>query len=283
MTHDEYHADTSRISKSGISRVLKSPAHYWAEYLDPNKGPREETAAMFEGTLLHTTILEPGEVLKRYVVQPADAPSRDCLRHRNAKAPSADTLKNIAWWDHFNETTGGRLLISSAMYDRSQRIADSVRRHPAARWLLDQAGIIEEAHTWEDMDTDAPCKCMPDKRIPDHGIVVDLKSAEDASPDGFGRSAKTYGYPMQGALYLDGLNNYASRGGSYDSFMFIAVEKDPPYAVAVYNIPDDVLQKGRELYLRGLRAYMEARTTGEWPAYSPQVEELQMPSYFFKL
>ena len=34
MTNDDYHADTSAISASGLKLFMRSPAHYYAAYLD---------------------------------------------------------------------------------------------------------------------------------------------------------------------------------------------------------------------------------------------------------
>ena len=279
MSNEEYHADTTAISKSGLDRINESPRHYWAAYLDPNRAPRVETAAMFEGTLHHTALLEPETMNERYVIMPAGAPSRDCLRHRNAKSPSADTLKNIAWWDDFDAQRGERLLVDAKMYDRVMHISDTVRQHPAARWLLEQAGQIEQAMFWEDHYTGAPCKCKPDKSLLGDPIFVDVKSTEDASPEGFARSVAKYRYDVQAAFYMDGADTLGERR---DAFMFIAVEKSPPYAVAVYNAQEEVLAEGRAKYVKNLHAYMEALRTGIWPAYSDYVEDLQMPPYFFK-
>ena len=34
MTNEDYHADTSAISASGLKLFMRSPAHYYAAYLD---------------------------------------------------------------------------------------------------------------------------------------------------------------------------------------------------------------------------------------------------------
>lgn len=279
--NDQYHADTTRISKSGCDKINRSPAHYWANYLDPDREPREETKAFFTGSLLHTDILEPGEIEKKYIVLPADAPGRDCLRHRNAKAPSPETLKNIAWWDRWLEQYGDKIIIDAKLWTRAQRIRDRVMNHSAARWLLERPAITEVAHTWEDLYTGAPCKCKPDRRLHEDFLLVDLKSTEDASVDGFSKSVLNYRYDVQGAFYLDGFNS-GPAPILHDDFIFIAVEKEPPFAVGVYRLPDEAVEIGREKYMRNLNTYMECKRTGVWPAYSDEVIDLRMPKYYFK-
>ena len=70
MTNEAYHGDTTRISKSGLDLIAKSPAHYWSRYLDPNREKKEPTAAMLLGTAVHFAILEPEEFGRRYQVLP---------------------------------------------------------------------------------------------------------------------------------------------------------------------------------------------------------------------
>ena len=37
LSNEEYHADTTAISKSGLDLVHRSPAHYYAAKLDPDR------------------------------------------------------------------------------------------------------------------------------------------------------------------------------------------------------------------------------------------------------
>ena len=281
MTHEEYHNDTSRVSKSGLDKLDQSAAHYYAAYLDPNRERRDETAAMFEGTALHTAILERNEFNKRYILLPKNAPSMDCLRHRNAAKPSPDTLKNIKWWDEFNVQRKDRLIIKNDLYNEVQKISDSVFRHPAANWLLSNKATVEGYIQWDDIETGVPCKCRPDFDITDKNsppLFVDLKSTINASPDGFSKSVVNYRYDIQAAFYLDGAAaNFKPR----DGFIFIAVEKEPPYAVGVYNLPDEMLQVAHARYIENLNTYKKAKETGIWPAYADQVLDIKIPKYYF--
>lgn len=59
MTNDNYHLDTSRVSKSGLDAIDHCPASYKKKYLDLLKPP--PTKDMVLGTYLHAKILEPSE------------------------------------------------------------------------------------------------------------------------------------------------------------------------------------------------------------------------------
>ena len=54
----EYHLDTTRISKSGLDLIQKSPAHYYYRYLS---GQHEERSskALEIGSAVHAAVLEP--------------------------------------------------------------------------------------------------------------------------------------------------------------------------------------------------------------------------------
>ena len=79
--------------------------------------------------------------------------------------------------------------------------------------------------------TGLQCKCRPDWISADGGILVDLKTTEDASPREFQRSIAKWRYHVQAGWYMAGIE--AAYGTRPSGFIFIAVEKKPPFAVGV--------------------------------------------------
>lgn len=65
-------------------------------------------------------------------------------------------------------------------------------------------------------------------------VAVDLKTARDASPNGFTRAIADHSYDVQRAWYLDALRWLT---GETAEMVFVAVEKEPPYLVAVHQLP----------------------------------------------
>lgn len=70
MENADYHAHPA-ISKSHLDLIARSPLHYWARYIDPNRVPTEPTDAMRLGTAVHTLTLEADQFEARYAVAPA--------------------------------------------------------------------------------------------------------------------------------------------------------------------------------------------------------------------
>ncbi len=292
IPNEDYHRSPG-ISKSGLDLINQSPAHYRVNRLHP----KPSTPAMRFGSAAHSLILEPEQFSKEYIKAPENAPRRPTERQINAKNPSKETLAAIDYWDQFeNDSAGKEIIINTpgadpfwqpGDWDKLHFMAESVRNHPVANLLLDlDAGKAEQSVYWIDLHTRKLCKCRPDFVNLDHNICVDLKTTNDASFSGFSKSVASFRYHVQDAFYQDGL--YAA-GHGVQSFVFVAVEKDPPYAVACYSLDKEAKFNGRGQYEHNLRVYKECFERDEWPGYpsdqsifEPSVRNLQVAPWGLK-
>lgn len=278
-TRDNYHADTSRISKSGLDLINKSPMHYWAKYLAEDRPVEPTKKHYLVGSVTNDVLLQPHLIEQQYVILPEGAPRRPTAAQINAAKPSEETLKTIAWWDDFNANVGGREVVDKADYDAACRMRDSIWTHPAARLLLKDI-VAEKTMFFEEPETGAQCKFRPDIISKNSGFLVDLKTTGDASPSAFGRSAINYRYHVQAAFYANGF--YHATGKYPKGFCFIAVEKEFPYAVATYYADERAMELGYNAFMANLRTYISCKEAGVWPGYSLQVERLEIPEFAFK-
>lgn len=263
ISNADYHGGAG-ISKSGLDVLARSPLHFWAKYLDPDRERNEPTAAMKLGTAIHTAVLEPGEFGRRYHV----APEVD-RRTKDGKAEWQLALDKA-------EAAGAELI---PMDDAQicMRIAEQVRSHPTARQVFGH-GEAELSCYWTDSETGVLCKCRPDwLALP---LVVDLKSTDDASPEGFMRSAWNYRYWVQAAWYVDGIEQ--ATGQRVDAFVFGAFEKSAPYACKFYFADQPMLEMGRAEYRRLLRIYADCLAADRWPGYPTDVSALGVPAWATK-
>lgn len=248
MPASEYHAHPA-VSKSVLDKVARSPLHARA-YLD---GMRDEpTPAMLFGTALHAAVLEPAVFANEFAVFDGDR------RTRAGKEAYEAILSS------------GAAVISRADRDAISAMVNSIRNHPIAGKLFAQPGRAEHSVFWHD-DSGLECKCRPDWWI--GSMVVDLKTTEDASPEAFSRSVINYRYHVQAAHYMTGTKA--------DRFLFVAVEKKAPYAVAVYELDEDALELGHTLRARDLDRFMVCQASRVWPGYSTEVETLSLPEWAF--
>lgn len=189
--------------------------------------------------------------------------------------------KNVRLWSdvlaEWTENNPGRIVLTPETWDQLHAMANAVHSHPAAGALLTGCpGEAEKSVYWNDAITGVLCRCRPDWWRDDN-VIVDLKTTEDASPEGFAKSMANYRYDVQAAYYMDGIQKATRKRPK--AFVFIAVEKKPPYGVGVYVLDADSLELGRAQYQHDLRIYAECVRTGEWPGYGDKIQTISLPAW----
>lgn len=249
IPEDDYHASVG-VSVSRLKRFAKVPAYAQVH--------QAETDAMRFGTVIHFATLQPHLLERRY------APTR--LDRTGTKAWAAEEAANP-----------GRELVKQHDWDAARRIRDAVQAHPIGRDLFNDRLQVEQSIYWNDPATGLLCRGRTDGIQPDMRVLVDLKSALDASPDGFARAAADRRYHWQDPYYCRGIA--AACGWQPEAFIFVAVEKFEPYLVAAYEIAPDARAAGDAQVQATLRRYAECVETGVWPGYSDTLETLHLPAW----
>jgi hypothetical protein len=150
----------------------------------------------------------------------------------------------------------------------------AVKAHPIAGPLLAH-GKPEVTIRWKSPEG-LECKARIDSLSVGLAAASDLKSCVDASADEFGKSVARYGYDMQAAMYLEGLHCV---GVEIPDFVFLAVEKSPPYLVGAYRLDEDWLARGSRRLRRAMRTLAECLATDKWPGLSSGITTLSPPRW----
>jgi hypothetical protein len=237
IDNNEYHADPALGSTSLKTLALRTPAHYQHERANPVHKDVYDI-----GTLTHSLILEDD----RSKVEIIDVPNKLGNKWKIPK----DEAK-----------AAGKIPVTEYEWDSIIAMRDSVMRHPLAREAF--TGHRAEASVFHD-DNGLMVKCRPDAWKP--GQLTDLKTAADANPNEFGRVAYKFGYFMSGPHYVDVVKAVT---GEDTKFVFVNVEKEPPYLVSVTELDPEALMYGREMLTRAKIIYRECVETGIWPGYQP--------------
>ena len=123
------------------------------------------------------------------------------------------------------------------------------------------------------------CKARPDwvHESSDGGVLLDLKSCADESPNGFGRAAARMGYHRQAVHYRTGYQAVTRRRVS--EFVLAAVTNVQPVLAVPYLLTDEIAEQAidecrelRELYARCMQS-------GQWPTYGDGYQLLDFPAY----
>jgi hypothetical protein len=246
--------------------VERTPAHYRYRVDHPDEF---ESEAKDLGRALHALVLEPQAFSERYIVEPATGPGGERWDRR--------TTAHKAAWAEFQATAVGKEVLKQDDYAALIGMAQSIAGHTLATELLANTRR-ELTLLWPDAAGTARPMQLKARLDAYHnsGIIVDLKTARDASPYRFGADAYKYGYGFQAAMYLDGAQ---ACGLKCDQFLLIAVESTPPYCSAVYEVTPAWIDIGREQYKSVLQQIAKWTTERRWPGYSEHVMDLLLPPW----
>ena len=256
MTEKEYRQHPA-ISRSELWHIRESPQKF--KYYKEN--PPEPTPSF------HKMLLEPDTFNDEFVVAP----------EANRRAKEGKQMWEAFVADHENQT-----IIPVEMYAQAKEMCEAVKREPLSVKLLN--GEAEVPFFWTDEMTGEACKCRVDVLNTEYSqpIIVDVKTTADASTDAFIRSAINYGYDLQSAMYSDGVEKNI---GKKPLFVFIAVEKEPPYAVNILQADELLLRRGYDLFREYIGIYHDCKMTGNFYGYLGrlnQINNLALPSYLAK-
>lgn len=261
------------ISSSDLRHAQRSMWHY------RNRVETEATPSMLRGTLAHCAILEPNAMMQRYAVVPEDAPRRPSAAQWAAKKPSEDSKAAMAWWTQFNDSCTGREIVAREDYNICQMQLAAVAANPTLAERL-RAGRGEVSIFWVDDVTGLYCKARPDwmRDIDDRTIAaIDIKTAVDESPNGFGRTAARLRYDLQQAHYEAGIEAVTKK--RITEFVFGVVTNKPPVLAVPYVLTDEIRDQGREERRELLGRIAWCKRENEWPAYGAGLQLLDFPAY----
>lgn len=261
QTNDEYHAGPG-ISKSHLDAISgASPRHYWHKYLNPDREPEVSTPAKIMGSAVHAAILEP-DLFPTLVVA---SPGFD-RRTKNGKAG----------YEEFYGQHAGKIVLEPDDYETCIKVRDAVHTHPVASGLL-KNGRAEQSFFAIDPDTGELVKCRTDYMHDSGAMIVDVKTTDDASPNGFGKSAANYRYIIQTAWYHRVLD--CAFGEHPENWLFLAVEKEPPFAVGIYFTESDAVARASIAAQRDFETIVKHRRSGVWPDYGMDPQPLLLPAW----
>ncbi len=262
------------LSSGAMKKLVRSPAHYRAHVSTPDK---DSDSRRF-GRAAHLGILEPARAESLVIPIPEDAPKRPTSVQRSAAKPSAGTLDSIRFWDEFDRTARGKIPLSQADFDLVFGCVAAVRDSRSAMNLLSQGR--SEVSAWAtDPETGIQIKARMDYwRLDANDLgIVDLKTCDDASKDGYPMYIGKHDYDLQGAHYRHVGQVVTERDVRF--FAHIAVETTPPHGVGIYLFDDATMLYGWHRCQDAYRAYSQARAANEWPCYPDEVSTIGLPGW----
>lgn len=261
LTAEQYHADKTSISSSGL-RALLAPGCP-AQFKYDRDNPRPPKREFDLGHAAHKLVLGEG-------------PEFRIIDFPDYKKTAAQNQRDEAY-------ALGLVPLLPKEHDQVQAMADAIRRHPIAGPLFTPGtGRAELSIFWTDRETGVRCRIRPDwlKELPGLALAVDYKTCRDASPDAVSRAIRDHSYHQQDAFYTDGI--WAALDPQDVRFVFVFQSKQAPYLITVRELAQQDRDIGRARNERALRLYADCERTGIWPDWTGPVTEIptiSMPSY----
>jgi hypothetical protein len=257
---DEYHADRTSISSTGLRALLPPgcPAQFQYDRDNPPASKREFDI----GTAAHAELLEDGRGIT-------------VLDYPDWKTAEAREKRDAAY-------AARKVPLLPKEEEQVQAMAAAARQHPQAGPLFAGKGIAERSIYWTDPATSIRCRVRPDwlKELPGLTLCVDYKTTKDASPQAVQRAIRDYSYHQQDALYVDGI--WAALQPEDVRFVFVFQSKTPPYLITVRELNDQDRDIGRARNEHALRIYADCVANDHWPDWTGPVTEIPqigMPSW----
>lgn len=236
MDEATYHGDTESLSASRLKRILRSPAHFTT--------PHDRTEAMDFGTAFHTAVLGVG-------------PETVYVDAASWRGKAAADDRAAAW-------ANGQTPLLTKDQAVIDGMAASVLAHPTAAQLLD-LGSREVSVFWDDPEWSIQRRCRFDLLDETSGVAVDLKSiGTGVELENIARAIVNFGYDFSAAWY-----EATARGAGVDvsAFALIFCDTKPPHQVAVVELSEDFIQRGRLRNTKALAIHAACVESDHWPAY----------------
>jgi exodeoxyribonuclease VIII len=298
------------IHQSWLSDYARSPSHCYERHVRPSRTVRSTDATSL-GTLAHALVLEPEAFARRYRVAPTASRS---------STEGVTTL--IAWYaavcqelqleppeSEWSTIHGARVhlrtlevavlragveVVPQVQHEQAQAIHRQVWASPTARRFLEHPQAMTEVPVvWHDDDGPhvAPCAGRIDILIPPcpdfpRGVVIDLKTSEDASPEAFlgGLTSARWPWSTVNRFKLHWQADFYRRAfraiyGVLPDYAWFVAEKTAPFEVGLYQAPEWMFTLARQEYAPLLADMTFALATDTWPGYSADFVTSEPPPW----
>lgn len=276
LEQEAYHRDATSISSSGVRSFLRTPSHFFAEFI---LGEYEEpTDAMKFGTLAHKAILEPSSLKDSYLVIPDFG---NCTYKENkANRDSWYAEHGLRWVPNHGPAWLSEgphpILIKEDEAKNIEGMVAALLKHPRARKLLEE-GSAEISGYFREPKSGLKTRIRPDFVNPSLRALIDYKTTRDASFRHFSKECYSLGYHVQLGMYDEGI--FQIEKWRPEQVVIIAQEKVCPWAVAVYVVDEGFLGRGQSDFQRAALGIRECMEKGHWPGYSDDFQNLYLPPW----
>ena len=215
---------------------------------------KEPTDAMIMGSLVHAAVLE------------GRMPTRIWDGRKAGKA-----------FDAFEAECQGEVIVTPKEVALLESICKAVQAKPEAMHLINNT-MHELSLEWRDVEYGTAKARLDGWEI--GAGMVEFKTCKRINPRAFVSQAIALGYDLQLGWYVEGLAK-TKLNGMTPEVHIIAAETEKPFDVAVWRVPQAMLNIGRKKAKEIAVRYWECCHLGRYPGVCEGVEELVLPEWYY--
>lgn len=282
---DDYHADKKWISSSGFVHAKKSLAEYRL-YLDGYYD--NDNALHFSfGNAAELYLIDELDFYNRVAIAEESMWIEEALAYNpNLKSPRASKVFQD-YKKAFESENEGKYIIPDIGEQSFEAIKVLCARCKADEWIskIIKGAEYQNSMYWIDPETGLKMKTRPDLINRELGIVIDIKTTLDGSPQRFSRTLAELDYPLQACIQIEG----AQRSGlipSVQRYFWLLLEKNAPFNATLYEFDMGDVAVVMDEYHYQLRKLQNAYKEDHWPGYGQLADNkygiltAKIPAYY---
>jgi exodeoxyribonuclease VIII len=245
ISNEDYHANRSHVSSSGLKLYLKDPVEYHKQYVlgqSWDVPPALQNAFDF-GTYVHAMVLEPHLLEEEFAIYESGC--------REA-------------FDYDNQ---GKLIMTTGQDANARKMFNNYKKtvfHPEGKPISSffEGGQAEESMFGE-LDG-LKVKIRTDyRKVCKSGFasINDVKTtSKNVNFKNITKTCEELDYDLSAALYCDVAEQVT--GIKHDFFFLFMGKKD--YKSEIFRASEEFLERGRVKYKRAIKGIKKSRETGVW-------------------
>lgn len=238
--------------------IQKSPRHAYLEHAKLGGQAKERTKSMDIGQAVHTALLGKGD---KFIKSPYDDfRSKEAKEWRDSQPSDVIILKS----NEFEKIDEIKSHFYAQMMDCGLwGVFESSQNELIAEYEYDGIYTIS----------------MLDAFNENYGVIFDIKTTTDASPDACQRKIIDFGYDLQSTLYKKAVEIIRPNLTGKVRFIFLFIEVEAPYCLTSIEL-DNMFQYIGEFKLnKAANIWRECIDTNIWPNYSQDIIIIEPPKW----
>jgi hypothetical protein len=102
-------------------------------------------------------------------------------------------------------------------------------------------------------------------------------SPTNCSPRGFSKAISDFGYHIAAGFYSMLIEQVYGKPPTH--WLHIAVEKEFPHSVSIYQLPASDIERGKAQARIGIARFADCLMSGKWPSYADEPVLIGLPQW----